>query len=166
MQVPLPYLRYANEDQCKPSKARLLVDTATLTQEDDPRKAWPQSESFTAAFPHRPVPKLCQNPICLGHGELLFERKQFPQVVDKRHFRVELLEYLEPEIILRNQQVAGSIPAGGSRFFNHFHAVRINAHSIVRIFCAHLTHFTLLSLGAAVASFSRAAVISSRSTMP
>jgi len=44
--------------------------------------------------------------------------------------------------------------------------VRINAHSIVRIFCAHLTHFTLLSLGAAVASFSRAAVISSRSTMP
>ena len=49
------------------------------------------------------MPKLCQNPICLGRGELLFERKQFPQVVDKRHFRVELLELLEPEIILRKK---------------------------------------------------------------
>jgi hypothetical protein len=63
---------------------------------------------------HVPVPELCQNPICLGRGKLLFERKQLPQVVDNRHFRIELMECLEPEIILRNQQVAGSTPAGGS----------------------------------------------------
>ena len=63
-----------------------------------------------------PVPELCQNPICLGCRELLFEREQVPQVVDIRHFRIELMECLEPEIILRNQQVAGSIPAGGSIF--------------------------------------------------
>jgi hypothetical protein len=62
------------------------------------------------------VPELCQNPICLGCRELLFEREQLPQVVDNRHFRIELMECLEPEIILRNQQVAGSIPAGGSSF--------------------------------------------------
>jgi len=30
---------------------------------------------------------------------------------------MELIERLEPEIILRNQQVAGSIPAGGSIYF-------------------------------------------------
>jgi hypothetical protein len=51
------------------------------------------------------VPELCQNPICLGCRELLFEREQLPQVVDNRHFRIELMECLEPEIILRNQQV-------------------------------------------------------------
>jgi hypothetical protein len=50
----------------------------------------------------------------LDHLELLFEREQVPQVVDNEHFRIELMERLEPEIILRNQQVAGSIPAGGS----------------------------------------------------
>jgi hypothetical protein len=53
----------------------------------------------------------------LDHLELLFEREQVPQVVDNEHFRIELMECLEPEIILRNQQVAGSTPAGGSR--NH-----------------------------------------------
>jgi hypothetical protein len=63
----------------------------------------------------RPVPKLCQNPIYLKCLELLFEREQVPQVVDIRHFRMELMESLEPANILRNQQVAGSIPAGGSR---------------------------------------------------
>jgi hypothetical protein len=62
-----------------------------------------------------PVPKLCQNPIYLKCLELLFEREQVPQVVDIRHFRMELMESLEPEHIFRNQQVAGSIPAGGSR---------------------------------------------------
>ena len=61
-----------------------------------------------------PVPELCQNPIHLVCRELLFERKQLPQIVDNSQFRMELIERLEPEIILRNQQVAGSIPAGGS----------------------------------------------------
>jgi hypothetical protein len=37
-----------------------------------------------------PVPKLCQNPIYLECLELLFEREQVPQVVDNRHFRIEL----------------------------------------------------------------------------
>jgi len=64
--------------------------------------------------PHSPVPKLCQNSIYLKCLELLFEREQVPQVVDIRHFRMELMESLEPANILRNQQVAGSIPAGGS----------------------------------------------------
>ena len=62
---------------------------------------------------------LCQNcaktPSILKCLELLFEREQVPQVVDIRHFRMELMERLEPANILRNQQVAGSIPAGGSR---------------------------------------------------
>jgi hypothetical protein len=61
------------------------------------------------------VPKLCQNPIYLKCLELLFEREQVPQVVDIRHFRMELMESLETANILRNQQVAGLIPAGGSR---------------------------------------------------
>ena len=63
-----------------------------------------------------PVPELCQNPIHLVCRELLFERKQLPQIVDNRHFRMELMESLETANILRNQQVAGSIPAGGSIF--------------------------------------------------
>jgi len=65
-------------------------------------------------FREAPVPKLCQNPIYLKCLELLFEREQVPQVVDIRHFRMELIESLEPANILRNHQVAGSIPAGGS----------------------------------------------------
>ena len=60
------------------------------------------------------VPNLCQNPIRLGYRELLFEREQIPQVVDNKNFRMERMEHLEPVIVLRNQQVAGSIPAGGS----------------------------------------------------
>jgi hypothetical protein len=36
---------------------------------------------------------------------------------------------LEPANILRNQQVAGSIPAGGSSLFNNFKAARINIDS-------------------------------------
>ena len=72
------------------------------------------TREFPADGPGRPVPELCQNPICLGCRELLFEREQLPQVVDNRHYRIELIERLEPVIILRNQQVAGSIPAGGS----------------------------------------------------
>jgi hypothetical protein len=38
-----------------------------------------------------PVPKLCQNPIRLGCPELPFEREQLPQVIDNRHFRMELM---------------------------------------------------------------------------
>jgi hypothetical protein len=72
------------------------------------------ADCLSEGSPHLAVPKLCQNPICLGRRELLFEREQLPQVVDNRHFRIELMERLEPEMILRNQQVAGSIPAGGS----------------------------------------------------
>jgi hypothetical protein len=39
-----------------------------------------------------PVPKLCQNPIYWAGRELLFEREQLPQVVDNRHFCIELME--------------------------------------------------------------------------
>jgi hypothetical protein len=46
---------------------------------------WNPLDSPTGA----PVPKLCQNPIHLKRLELLFERKQLPQVVDIRHFRME-----------------------------------------------------------------------------
>jgi hypothetical protein len=60
------------------------------------------------------VPELCQNPIGLQCLKLPFERKQLPQVIDNKHFRIELLERLEPAMVIRNQQVAGSIPAGGS----------------------------------------------------
>ena len=63
--------------------------------------------------PGAPVPKLCQNPIYLKCLELLFEREQVPQVVDIRHFRMELMESLEPANILRKQQGTGS--AGASR---------------------------------------------------
>ena len=70
-----------------------------------------------------PVPKLCQNPIYLKCLELLFEREQVPQVVDIRHFRMELMKSLEPANILRNQQVAGSIPAGGSRVFKQLQVI-------------------------------------------
>ena len=59
------------------------------------------------------MPELCQNPIHLVCRELLFEREQLPQVVDIRHFGIELMECLEPEIILRKQQGPGS--AGASR---------------------------------------------------
>jgi hypothetical protein len=69
------------------------------------------NQSTSAAAP---VPELCQNPIHLVCRELLFEREQLPQVVDTRHIQIELIERLEPGHILRNQQVAGSIPAGGS----------------------------------------------------
>lgn len=61
-----------------------------------------------------PVPELCQNPIHLVCRELLFEREQLPQVVDTRHIQIELIERLEPGHILRNQQVSGSSPEGGS----------------------------------------------------
>src|SRR5207253_4548553 len=64
------------------------------------------------------LPNLCQNcvktPSVWGVGSCYFEREQPPQVIDIRHFRIELMERLEPEHIFRNQQVAGSIPAGGS----------------------------------------------------
>ena len=66
--------------------------------------------------------KLCQNPICVGRRKLRFERKQLPQVVDNRHFSMEQMECLERANILRNQQVAGSIPAGGSRTHSKYAA--------------------------------------------
>ena len=43
---------------------------------------------------------LCLNPISFEALELLFEREQFPQVIDKKHFRMELVEHLEPANIL------------------------------------------------------------------
>jgi hypothetical protein len=46
---------------------------------------------------------------------LLTEREQAPQVVENRAISIEPMEGLEPVPVLRNQQVAGSIPAGGSR---------------------------------------------------
>ncbi len=65
--------------------------------------------------PQLAVAELCQNPIQFSLRELLFERKQLPHIVDNGHIRMELMESLERLIVLRNQQVAGSIPAGGSR---------------------------------------------------
>ena len=63
---------------------------------------------------HCAVPELCQNSIHFESQELPFEREQLPQVVEIRHIGMERVEGLEPANILRNQQVAGSIPAGGS----------------------------------------------------
>ena len=60
----------------------------------------PRSLGFDQAASSRlAVSKLCQNPIHLECRELLFEREQLPQVVDIRHFRIELMERLEPEHI-------------------------------------------------------------------
>jgi hypothetical protein len=50
----------------------------------------------------RAVPNLCQNPICLECRELLFEREQLSQVIDNKHFRIELIEFLERVTVLRN----------------------------------------------------------------
>lgn len=61
------------------------------------------SSSLLTAF--EPVPKLCQNPIGLVYRELLFEREQLPQVSDNKHFRIALIERLEPAIVLRNHRV-------------------------------------------------------------
>ena len=63
----------------------------------------------------RTEPELSQPPFILKCQELLFEREQLPQVVDIKYFRMEYIEGLEQGRILRNQEVAGSIPAGGSR---------------------------------------------------
>jgi hypothetical protein len=51
--------------------------------------------------------------VLTGHG-LLIEPEQIPQAVDNMTISMEPLEGLEPVRIFRNQQVAGSIPAGGS----------------------------------------------------
>ena len=67
------------------------------------------------------VSEQCQNPIRLERLELPIERRQPPQVVEIRHFRLEQMECLEPGHVLRNQQVAGSIPAGGSKLFKIKH---------------------------------------------
>jgi hypothetical protein len=49
---------------------------------------------------------------------LTAERKHLPQVIKNKHMRMEQMEELETGMVLRNQQVAGSIPAGGSSVFN------------------------------------------------
>jgi hypothetical protein len=46
--------------------------------------------------PHSPVPE----PHLFEALELLFEREHFPQAIDKKHFRMELLEHLEAVNIL------------------------------------------------------------------
>jgi hypothetical protein len=62
------------------------------------------SSSLFTAF------ELCQNcPKTLsvwGVGSCYFEREQLPQVIDNKHFRIELIEFLEPVIVLRNHRVA------------------------------------------------------------
>jgi hypothetical protein len=82
-----------------------------------------KAKDFSGAFHYQTLHfgsiTLCHNcvktPSVWGIGSCYFEREQLPQVVDIRHFRMDLMEYLEPVIVLRNQQVAGFIPAGGSR---------------------------------------------------
>ena len=61
---------------------------------------------------HRAVSKLCQNPICLGRLGLMAERKQSPQVVNKRHIHIECMEGLEKATVLRKQQVTCSSGEG------------------------------------------------------
>jgi len=60
------------------------------------------------------VPKMSQNPMWLGWLRFVFEREQPPQVVENKSITMEPWEVLEQVRIFRNQQVAGSIPAGGS----------------------------------------------------
>jgi hypothetical protein len=69
----------------------------------------PRACAKTVPKPHRFEPS----------GGLLSEREQAPQIVDNRHFRMEHRECLEPLPVIRNQQVAGSIPAGGSNKIQH-----------------------------------------------
>ena len=59
-------------------------------------------------------PKTVPKPMTLILRELLVEREQIPQVIEIRHFHIECMERLEAGHIFRNQQVAGSSPAGGS----------------------------------------------------
>ena len=101
--------------------------------------------------PHLPVPELCQNPICFEPPGLLFEREQFPQVIDNKHFRIEPIERLEPGCILRNQQVAGSTPAGGSIKLSqyYFPTRRPSDH------CTRATEFEKRPVFSPVASYCR-----------
>ena len=62
----------------------------------------------------RPVSELCQNPSWLNLLGLSAEREQILHIVEKAHFSIELMEAVGPRHTLRNQQVASSIPAGGS----------------------------------------------------
>jgi hypothetical protein len=45
------------------------------------------------------------------------------------------------ERLIRNQQVAGSIPAGGSRIFKNFQPAFVSFVSSVPHFCQQITHF-------------------------
>jgi len=63
---------------------------------------------------HFAVTELCPNPTFLAQLRMPFERKQLPQIVESKHNRVDGMEPIGPLILLRNQQVAGSSPAGGS----------------------------------------------------
>ena len=57
--------------------------------------------------------------------ELLFEREEVPQVVDIRHFRMELMERVWSR----------SIPAGGSIFFKRFRWLHFPVEDLdVRLF--------------------------------
>jgi hypothetical protein len=53
-------------------------------------------------------------PHVLTSLEIRSEREQIPQTIETKHILVGHREQLEPVTVLRNQQVAGSIPAGGS----------------------------------------------------
>jgi hypothetical protein len=90
-----------------PAVLRLPSASGRITPHNHPGRV----PSGPGSAPQSALPKLCQNPIHLECRELLFEREQLPQVVDIRHIRIESMERLEPANILRNQQVAGSIPA-------------------------------------------------------
>jgi len=79
------------------------------------------------------VAELCQNPTALVPLEILVEREQIPQIIENKHILVEQREALEPVTVLRNQQVAGSIPAGGSSRFNKIRAIRASLESPVSL---------------------------------
>jgi len=58
------------------------------------------------SLPRSSCAKTVPKPICSRCRELLFEREQLPQVIDNKHLRLELIEHLEPVIVLRNHRVA------------------------------------------------------------
>ena len=99
----------------QPSICSLLLALGERICWSNPRtvekRLWPTGQLWTDRCCQRrlritkpTVSELCQNPICLRCQGLLFERKQIPQVVDIRQFRMELMESLERANILRNQR--------------------------------------------------------------
>ncbi len=77
---------------------------------------------------HRAVSKLCQNPICLGRLGLMAERKQSPQVVNKRHIHMNAWRVWRRRLFFvssrshvpqqggsrKNQTVSGKIDLGST----------------------------------------------------